>query len=61
MAGSDRAPPPLVKLLEEMERNPDAFDFYQAVRVLDCAEAGKPPAGRSARVGDDPIRFGQEV
>jgi type VI secretion system protein ImpH len=61
MAGSDRTPPHLVKLLAEMEREPFAFDFYQAVRLLDCLEQGTPPTGKSARVADDPIRFGQEV
>jgi type VI secretion system protein ImpH len=61
MAGSDRTPPHLVKLLEELEHDPYSFDFYQAIRVLDCANKGTPPTGKSARVADDPLRFGQEV
>lgn len=57
MADSNRTPPHLVELLAELERAPHGFDFYQAVRIIDCAESAKPPTGTSERVLDDVIRF----
>ena len=61
MADSDRTPPHLVSLLEKLEREPYVFDFYQAVRLLDCAQQETPPTGSSIRVSDDAIRFCQEA
>jgi type VI secretion system protein ImpH len=61
MADSDRTPPHLVSMLDKLEREPYGFDFYQAVRVLDCAEPDRPPTGRSTRTADDMIRFSQDV
>jgi type VI secretion system protein ImpH len=61
MADSDRTPPHLVNLLERLEREPYVFDFYQAVRLLDCAQQETPPTGSSIRVSDDSIRFCQEA
>jgi type VI secretion system protein ImpH len=50
-----------VTLLDQLEREPYAFDFFQAVRRLDCAHSDKPATGNSLRAADDPVRFGQEV
>jgi type VI secretion system protein ImpH len=61
MADPDRTPPHLVTLLERLEREPHGFDFYQAIRLLDCAEPDKPPTGQSKRVADDVARFGQDA
>ena len=61
MADPDRTPPHLVALLERLEQQPHGFDFYQAVRLIDCAESDKPPTGSSVRVADDVARFGQEA
>jgi len=49
------------RLLQQIEETPHAFDFYQAVRRLDCAHPDKPQTGHSSRLADDPIRFGQEA
>lgn len=57
MADQDRTPPHLVELLDRLERDPHGFDFFQAVRLMDCAEQGKPPTGRSDRLADDVLRF----
>lgn len=52
---------PRARLLKQIEEAPHAFDFYQAVRRLDCAHPDKPQTGHSSRLADDPIRFGQEA
>ncbi|NLF30344.1 MAG: type VI secretion system baseplate subunit TssG [Planctomycetes bacterium] len=46
-------------LMAALEAEPYAFDFFQAVRRLQCAHRDKPPIGTSHRPADDPIRFGQ--
>lgn len=61
MADEDRAPPRAVNLLAELEKAPYTFDFFQAVRRLDCAYPEKPPTGQASRMADDPVRFGQEA
>jgi type VI secretion system protein ImpH len=61
MADSDRTPSHSVTLLDQLEREPYTFDFFQAVRRLDCAHPDKPATGNSLRTADDPVRFGQEV
>jgi type VI secretion system protein ImpH len=61
MADADRSPSHPVTLLDELDREAYAFDFYQAVRRLDCAHPDKPQTGHSARAADDPVRFAQEA
>ena len=60
MADSDRTPSRPVTLFEQLEREPFTFDFFQAVRRMDCEHPTKPQTGESVRLVDDPIRFGQE-
>lgn len=60
MADPDRTSSRPVDFLGQLEREPYAFDFFQAVRRLDCEHAEKPRTGESVRLVDDPIRFGQE-
>jgi type VI secretion system protein ImpH len=60
MADSDRTSSRSVTLLEQIQREPYTFDFFQAVRRLDCEHPNKPQTGESVRLIDDPIRFGQE-
>ena len=57
MADEDRTPPHLIEQLERLEREPHGFEFFQAVRLLDCAAPDKPPTGCSARTADDVVRF----
>ena len=61
MADAHRTPPHLVEFLTRMIEEPYSFDFFQAVRVLDCMHDDKLPTGRSARVADDAVRFAQDV
>jgi type VI secretion system protein ImpH len=60
MAGPDRTAAEFVSLLAELERAPHEFDFFRALRRLECAAADHPRLGESARAHDDPIRLGQE-
>lgn len=46
-------------LVEALRANPYAFDFFQAVRRLECAHPDKPRIGTSARPAADPVRFRQ--
>jgi type VI secretion system protein ImpH len=46
-------------LLEELEHEPHAFGFFQAVRQLENAHPELPRIGTSLRLRDDPIRFAQ--
>jgi type VI secretion system protein ImpH len=46
-------------LLKRLEQQPASFDFYAALRQLECAFADKPRIGQSARPAGDAVRFGQ--
>ncbi len=41
------------------ENNPGAYDFFAALRLLECAYPDKPRIGQSLRPHDDAVRFGQ--
>jgi len=42
-------------------REPYSFDFFQAVRRLECANPALPAVGRSTQPQSDPVRFSQNV
>jgi|JRYH01.1.fsa_nt_gb type VI secretion system protein ImpH len=46
-------------ILRLMEK-PYAYDFFAAVRRLECAKAAGSRIGASLRLRDDPVRFAQE-
>lgn len=46
--------------LEELAKRPEAFNFFQALRRIECAARDKPRLGSAARPGDEPVRIGQE-
>ena len=48
------------KLLRALERAPYRFDFFDALRRLECTRPASTRLGRATRPGDDPIRLGQE-
>jgi type VI secretion system protein ImpH len=60
MADPDRSAAELVALFGEIERAPQQFDFFQALRRVECAAAGYPRLAEGARAKDDPVRLGQE-
>jgi type VI secretion system protein ImpH len=48
-------------LIKALQERPFDFDFFQAVRRLECAHPHLPRVGHSQRPHEDPIRFGQKV
>lgn len=58
MAGADRAAAD--RLMHDLSERPYEFDFYQAVRRLECARSDLPRVGWSQRLADDAVRFSQE-
>lgn len=62
MAGTDGTKTyPLGERLAEMAATPHAFDFYQALRLMECQYAHSPRLGTSRRPADDPVRLSQEA
>lgn len=60
MAGkAGSATDPLV-ILRALHETPYAFDFFQALRRIECAFPDKPRIGEAKRLADDALRFGQE-
>lgn len=60
MAGEDRTGARALELSAALAREPHKFDFFQAIRRLECAFPLKPRVGQSKRPVDDPVRLGQE-
>jgi len=48
-----------VERLAQLEREFDGYDFFAALRLLECAHPDKPRIGHSQRPSDDAVRFGQ--
>ncbi len=59
MADQDRAASD--HLIETLKSEPWRFDFYQAMRLIECHYADKPRLGQSLKATDDAIRLGQAV
>jgi type VI secretion system protein ImpH len=49
-----------VELEQALTGAPTAFDFFQALRRLECAYRERPRLGESVRPADEPVRLGQE-
>jgi type VI secretion system protein ImpH len=49
-----------VTILDRLCADAKSFDFFQAVRLLECAYPGLPRVGSSLRARDDAVRFGQD-
>ncbi len=47
-------------LIQRLHQSPFSFNFFQAVRRLECAAPERPRVGFSQRLADDPVRFCQE-
>lgn len=48
-------------LTQALRDRPYNFDFFQAVRRLECTHLNRPRIGHSKRPQDDPVRFCQNV
>ncbi|WP_334189583.1 type VI secretion system baseplate subunit TssG [Noviherbaspirillum sp.] len=48
-----------VEILQRLEAEPATFDFFAALRRIECAYPDKPRIGQSQRPQDDAVRFGQ--
>jgi type VI secretion system protein ImpH len=48
-------------LERRLRENPAAFDFFQAVRRLECAHSGRSRLGGSEHPREDPVRFCQDI
>ncbi|WP_020394427.1 type VI secretion system baseplate subunit TssG [Thiolinea disciformis] len=57
MADSHRHDHPVIKALHEQ---PTHYEFYAALRQLECYFRDKPRLGESVRSSDDPVRLEQE-
>ena len=57
---ADEAGPTTHSLTERLRHGPFAFDFFQALRRLECEHSELPRIGRAFRPSEEPIRFGQE-
>ncbi|HTN73619.1 MAG TPA: type VI secretion system baseplate subunit TssG, partial [Pirellulaceae bacterium] len=60
MAGEKRPAPIVVAALERLRREPYKFEFYQAMRLLECAHPDQPRIGTSSHASEDRVRLGQE-
>lgn len=60
MAGPDRTSSRAVELFDALEREPWAFDFFQALRRLEGAHPDRPRIGHAQRPAEDPVRLAQE-
>jgi type VI secretion system protein ImpH len=49
-----------IALFRALAANPHAFDFYRALRQIECAFPDKPRLGEARRPQDEPVRFGQD-
>jgi type VI secretion system protein ImpH len=47
-------------LIERLAREPYRFDFFEALRLIECRQAEKPRLGKSVKASDDPIRLAQQ-
>ncbi|MDG4603937.1 MAG: type VI secretion system baseplate subunit TssG [Defluviicoccus sp.] len=60
MASPDRSAAPALSLFDRLEEAPHSFDFFQALRRLECAYPDRKRIGCAARPADEPVRLGQD-
>lgn len=61
MAEQDGAATRALTVFRALEQAPYKYDFFEAVRRLECAFRDKPRIGRSVRPIDDPVRLAQDA
>lgn len=60
MAGETRPATDPVATLAALQERPYAFDFFEAMRRVECAWAQLPRLGTATRPAEEPVRLGQE-
>ena len=55
-----RSPPDPLNYFRQLEEKPFSFDFFQALRRIECLYAHKPRLGAALRPLDEMVRLGQE-
>ena len=60
MASENRASSETLNLQKSLEEAPYAFNFFQALRLLESSSPGLDRLGKSARPSREPVRLGQE-
>jgi type VI secretion system protein ImpH len=60
LANEDRAQTSALALYEALQREPYAFDFFQALRLLECAHCELPRLGTAGTPGEEAVRVGQD-
>ncbi|MFA6231093.1 MAG: type VI secretion system baseplate subunit TssG [Rhodanobacter sp.] len=59
MAGTTGQAPDPVALLDALHDHPERFDFFDAVRRIECAYPDYPRLGESTKPSEDPVRLCQ--
>lgn len=59
MASKDGNKTEGLNLLQDIQQHPYRYDFFQAVRRINCAFPESARTGMAYRPGDDPVRFTQ--
>jgi len=60
MASNDRPATDPVGLFHALHQAPYQFDYFQALRRLECACPDRPRLGESSHAKEEPIRLGQD-
>ena len=61
MAGEAGQPSEPLNLLAGMAAAPWDYDFFQALRLIECESPQLPRLGHSVRLADDPLRLGHRL
>ncbi|MBC3957581.1 MULTISPECIES: type VI secretion system baseplate subunit TssG [Pseudomonas] len=60
MESQTRTPSDPLKTVTAMQSEPWEYDFFQALRRIECESPDLPRFGHSVRLADDPLRLGQQ-
>ncbi|AMB84277.1 type VI secretion protein [Pseudomonas agarici] len=61
MESQTRTPSDPLSTLTAMQSKPWEYDFFQALRRIECESSHLPRLGHSLRLADDPLRLGQQL
>lgn len=59
MAGAAGKSNDVVGMLKDLETRYASYEFFAALRLIECVAPNAPRLGRGARSADDPVRLGQ--